>query len=73
MSLKKLSIPSPCNKICVRTQDGHCKGCLRTMNELTYWRTYSDSQRIEVWQRILQEGYEPWPGTNLSFLEKEKK
>jgi predicted Fe-S protein YdhL (DUF1289 family) len=62
-------VPSPCNKICVRGQEGKCKGCLRTMDELTHWRNYSDIQRIEIWKRIIDEGYQPFPEIDLSFLD----
>ena len=47
------SVPSPCVSIC--TMDpatGLCSGCLRTIDEIAGWSSYSNSEKRAVWQSI---------------------
>ena len=45
-------IQSPCIKHCSVNIDGVCNGCLRTRQEITDWRNYSDEQKREVLEAI---------------------
>lgn len=40
---------SPCVKTClIDQQTGICTGCLRTLDEITGWASYSDQKRDEI-------------------------
>lgn len=40
---------SPCVHICLMDYElGLCIGCHRTLDEITYWATYSSSRKKEV-------------------------
>ncbi len=40
---------SPCNGICVLDPTtGWCRGCLRTIEEITLWRTMTEAERQAV-------------------------
>lgn len=40
---------SPCVHICLMDyQQGLCIGCHRTLDEITYWATYSSARKHEV-------------------------
>jgi predicted Fe-S protein YdhL (DUF1289 family) len=40
---------SPCVHVCLMDyEQGLCIGCHRTLNEITYWATYSSARKREV-------------------------
>jgi hypothetical protein len=40
---------SPCEKICiVDTPSGLCRGCGRSLEEITHWTAYSDAERARI-------------------------
>lgn len=40
---------SPCNKVCVMdAQSGYCRGCRRTLDEITRWVAMNDAERQAV-------------------------
>lgn len=40
---------SPCIKTCqIDRQSGLCQGCLRTLDEIASWASYSDGQRADI-------------------------
>ncbi|MCK7611136.1 DUF1289 domain-containing protein [Roseibium sediminicola] len=40
---------SPCIKTCqIDRQTGLCLGCLRTLDEISSWASYSDGQRADI-------------------------
>jgi len=42
-------VPSPCTRICVIDPvSGLCRGCLRTIDEITDWGTKSPAERRAV-------------------------
>ena len=43
---------SPCIKVCVVDLDGRCRGCARTIDEITRWRDMTLVERIAVNQRV---------------------
>jgi predicted Fe-S protein YdhL (DUF1289 family) len=47
-----MPVPSPCKLICRYDEDGICVGCRRNREEITYWITYSDKQKLEVYKQI---------------------
>lgn len=45
---------TPCIGICSTTYgDLVCRGCNRFAHEIVAWNSYSDDQRLRVWQRLL--------------------
>jgi uncharacterized protein len=45
--------PSPCKAICVLDPDtGWCKGCWRTMDEISRWMLYSPEEKLAMLRRI---------------------
>lgn len=48
-------LPSPCTGVCqMDEQSGHCKGCLRTIDEIVDWGIASESKKRAIWQAVLQ-------------------
>ena len=41
-------IESPCIGVCTLSDDDHCQGCLRTVDEILNWLAYTDQQRQEI-------------------------
>ena len=52
----KLSQPvaSPCVRNCCLNQQDVCLGCFRLLDEITGWRSFSDSQREQVLAECLK-------------------
>ena len=47
--MRSKPIQSPCRRVCVVDTDNQvCVGCLRSLEEIRLWGTYSDSQRREI-------------------------
>ena len=48
-------IESPCNKVCVVELDnGLCRGCYRTLNEISCWAQYSRTEKLALLAAIAQ-------------------
>ena len=46
-------VPSPCVSICeLDEQQGQCKGCYRSLQEIAVWGGLSDAEKRTVWDRI---------------------
>ncbi len=43
---------SPCIKVCVLDADQQCRGCGRTVDEITRWRDMTSDERIAIKQRV---------------------
>ena len=42
-------IESPCLSICVMEEDAeYCRGCFRTLDEISEWSWYSDAERKRI-------------------------
>ncbi len=42
-------IPSPCTNICqMETSTGLCRGCFRTIDEITAWSRSDDASRQQI-------------------------
>lgn len=48
---------SPCVAICSTLFDDTCRGCGRTVMEVSNWVFMDDTEKKAVWIRILAEGY----------------
>jgi predicted Fe-S protein YdhL (DUF1289 family) len=49
-------VDSPCIGICSTLFDDICKGCGRTILEVSNWVAYSPEEKKCVWERITREG-----------------
>jgi len=47
-------VQSPCINVC-RMENGLCKGCLRTLDEIAQWSTMTDEQKELVLEYISYE------------------
>lgn len=45
-------IATPCIGVCRIGEDELCTGCLRTVDEISYWRLYTEDEREQAWQRV---------------------
>jgi predicted Fe-S protein YdhL (DUF1289 family) len=48
---------SPCVAICSTLFDDVCRGCGRTVMEVSNWVFMDEPEKKAVWMRILAEGY----------------
>ncbi|MBI2746413.1 MAG: DUF1289 domain-containing protein [Burkholderiales bacterium] len=47
------NLPSPCISVCrMEPSTGLCKGCLRTLDEISAWSTLDDAGKRSIWARI---------------------
>ena len=46
-------ITSPCIGICRLDADGHCEGCLRSIDEIARWSTMDDGERRRLTDIVL--------------------
>jgi len=48
-------LPSPCMSVCeMDDASGLCRGCLRTLDEITAWGNADDAFKRQVWQAIAE-------------------
>jgi hypothetical protein len=46
-------VPSPCISVCEMDEaTSSCKGCFRTLAEISQWSRMADADKIAVWQLI---------------------
>ena len=43
---------SPCIKVCLLDLDRRCRGCGRTVDEITRWRDMTREERVAINQRL---------------------
>ena len=48
---------SPCVAVCSTLFDDICRGCGRTVMEVSNWVLMTDEEKKAVWARILAQGY----------------
>lgn len=59
-----MTVPTPCIKVCTIDDDtGFCKGCYRTLAEVTRWPRLSDAEKQAVWEE-LEVRRAAYPGLN---------
>ena len=51
--------PSPCVGICSACFDDVCRGCGRTLTEISNWLFMSDAERQAIWRRVIAQGWQP--------------
>ena len=48
-----VGVPSPCISVCELDESrGRCKGCYRSLAELSAWSSMTDAEKLVVWQNI---------------------
>ncbi|AGN11289.1 DUF1289 domain-containing protein [Simiduia agarivorans] len=45
-------VKSPCISVCALNDDDVCIGCMRTVEEITGWRSMTERERAEVMERV---------------------
>ena len=56
-------VPSPCVRICVvyETRD-ICRGCYRTLDEISRWASYTSEQKFELLEELARrKARQPFP------------
>lgn len=49
------AVDSPCTKICVvDAERGLCRGCHRTLAEISRWMNYSRAEQLAVLEKVTQ-------------------
>jgi predicted Fe-S protein YdhL (DUF1289 family) len=47
------TVPSPCINWCdINPENGFCRGCYRTLTEIADWSELSNSDKLEVWEKL---------------------
>lgn len=44
---------SPCTGVCTMDLDGYCMGCLRTLDEIAHWSSWSNERRLQLMDEVL--------------------
>lgn len=53
MSQEALDAESPCIRECVIDQQtGYCRGCWRTLDEISFWTSYTPGERLRILQSL---------------------
>jgi predicted Fe-S protein YdhL (DUF1289 family) len=53
-------IKSPCRLICKYDEKGICVACRRSREEIIKWPDYSDEEKLEVFNKIIERGGNPY-------------
>lgn len=53
-----MTVPSPCQNICILDDEQVCIGCRRTMEEVANWGKYTDNEKIIILDRLKKEELE---------------
>jgi predicted Fe-S protein YdhL (DUF1289 family) len=51
------TVPSPCVTGCEWDSEKNCTKCLRTNIEIKKWKSCSNNEKLDIWERILKAGY----------------
>jgi predicted Fe-S protein YdhL (DUF1289 family) len=47
------TVPSPCINWCdINPENGFCRGCYRTLNEIADWSDMTNPEKLEVWAQL---------------------
>lgn len=55
MSSQFRAVLSPCTGVCTLDEDGLCRGCHRTGDEIAMWTLLDDAARLHVMDVVLPE------------------
>lgn len=48
-----MPVETPCIGVCmINAEEERCFGCLRTLDEIAHWGSYSDAERRAVMQQL---------------------
>lgn len=53
MTFQYRAVLSPCIGICTIDDDGFCKGCHRTRDEIAHWPLMNDDARLRLMEDVL--------------------
>ncbi|MFA9275739.1 MAG: DUF1289 domain-containing protein [Candidatus Aquirickettsiella gammari] len=57
---QEIDVDSPCVKLCeIDKQNGLCKGCLRTIAEITIWSKADREAKLQIWKKIEERKLHP--------------
>lgn len=56
----------PCVGVCTTLFDDICRGCGRTLFEVSNWVLLSNDEKLVVWKRIRSDGYPRKNNTQLN-------
>lgn len=45
---------SPCTGICAMGQGGYCLGCFRTLDEITHWISFTETEKKRIIEALPQ-------------------
>jgi predicted Fe-S protein YdhL (DUF1289 family) len=46
-------VPSPCINWCdINPENGYCRGCYRTLNEIAGWSALSNTEKLAIWGEL---------------------
>lgn len=47
------AIESPCIRVCIiDAMTGYCRGCWRTLDEISFWVRYTSEERRQIMRRL---------------------
>ena len=53
MAGEATDVESPCVRECViEPHTGYCRGCFRTLNEISFWASYTPEEKQRVVERL---------------------
>ncbi len=63
-------VPSPCVSVCVMDPvSGLCRGCMRTLDEISAWSLLDDDDKRSVWQSIASRRDATAPSSSGALIE----
>jgi hypothetical protein len=58
-------VPSPCVNVCVMNEaSGLCRGCARTLDEISRWSDYTRGQKLAVLKKLARRKAAALPPTD---------
>ena len=54
------NIKSPCKLICKYNEGGICMGCKRSREEIIKWPDYTNEEKLEIFEKIIERGGNPY-------------
>lgn len=67
MNTSGKKIKNPCRLICKYDQESICMGCYRTREEVSKWAEYTDEEKLEVYDKIIKRGGNPYAKKRYTF------
>ena len=67
MSPKESKIKNPCRLICKYDANSICNGCYRSREEISKWPEYTENQKLEIYNKIIERGGNPYQKKRYTF------